>query len=151
MNADAVIHTTFTLERTYPASPAEVFRALTDAELRARWFIGPEGWKVDRRELDFRVGGQEVLAGTFPDGRSSLYAARFYEIRPDQRIVYTYDMHHNGTHLSVSLVSLQLRASGRGTHLLLTEQDAYLDGQDGSASRAMGTGWHLDNLGKLVG
>jgi uncharacterized protein YndB with AHSA1/START domain len=151
MTDTPVIHTIFTLERTYPAPPDRVFRALTDAELRARWFIGPEGWKVRRRELDFRVGGQEILEGTFPDGGSSLYVAQFFDIRPDQRIVYTYDMHHGGSHLSVSLVSLQLRASGRGTHLSLTEQDAYLDGQDGSGSRARGTGWHLDNLGQVVG
>jgi uncharacterized protein YndB with AHSA1/START domain len=146
-----IVHTTFTLERTYPATPARVFTAFADPELKARWFIGPDGWRATRRELDFRVGGEEALEGTFTDGRTSRFLARYYEIAPDQRIVYTYDMHHGGKHLSLSLVSVQLRASGRGTHLLLTEQDAYLDGEDGAASRATGTGWHLDNLGKVVG
>jgi uncharacterized protein YndB with AHSA1/START domain len=145
-----IVHTTFTLERTYPASPSQVFAAWADPELKARWFIGPEGWHQTRRELDFRVGGEEAFEGILPNGTDSRYLARFYEIIPDQRIVYTYDMHQNGKHLSLSLVSVQLRPSGRGTHLLLTEQDAYLDGEDGSESRARGTGWHLDNLGKVV-
>ncbi len=149
-NDKPIVHTTFTLERTYPVAPSKVFAAFADPELKARWFVGPEGWHATRRQVDFRVGGDEALEGTLPDGRNSRYLARYYEIVPDQRIVYTYDMHHDGKHLSVSLVSIQLRASGRGTHLLLTEQDAYLDGEDGAASRAKGTGWHLDNLGKVV-
>jgi len=146
-----ILHTTFTLERTYPASASRVFAAWADPELKARWFIVPEGSRVTRRELDFRVGGEEAFEGILPNGIESRYLARFYEIIPDQRIVYTYDMHHDGKHLSLSLVSVQLRPSGRGTHLLLTEQDAYLTGEDGSESRARGTGWHLDNLGKVVG
>jgi uncharacterized protein YndB with AHSA1/START domain len=150
MNDKPIVHTTFTLERTYPAAPSKVFAAFANPEIKARWFIGPEGWRQTRRELDFRVGGEEAFEGLLPNGTDSRYLARFYEIIADQRIVYTYDMHHNGKHLSLSLVSVQLRASGRGTHLLLTEQDAYLDGEDGSESRARGTGWHLDNLGKVV-
>lgn len=151
MTTKPVVHTTFAIERTYPAAPARVFAAFGDPELKARWFIGPESWRCTRRELDFRVGGHEVLEGTFADGTTSEFAAAYYEIIPDQRIVYAYDMRHRGIHLSVSLVSIEIRASGSSSHLLLTEQDAYLDGEDGSASRAKGTGWHLDNLGKVVG
>ncbi|MES1209246.1 MAG: SRPBCC family protein [Pseudomonadota bacterium] len=151
MNVKPVVHASFTLERTYRVSPARVFAAFADSEIKARWFIGPDGWRVTERRDEFRVGGQEVLAGVFPDGRTSRYDARYYEIIPDARLVYAYDMHHGGIHLSLSLVTIELQQSGSGTHLLLTEQDAYLNGEDGSASRAHGTGWHLDNLGKVLG
>ncbi|HXJ21838.1 MAG TPA: hypothetical protein VMT03_16555 [Polyangia bacterium] len=45
-----IVHTTFTLERTYPAAPSRVFAAFADPEVKARWFIGPEGWHQTRRE-----------------------------------------------------------------------------------------------------
>lgn len=151
MTLKPVVHASFTLERTYPAAPARVFAAFADPEIKSRWFIGPDSWRVTERSNDFRVGGEEVLAGVFADGKTSRYEARYYEIIPDARVVYAYDMHHSGVHLSLSLVTVELRSTGKGTHLLLTEQDAYLNGEDGSASRAQGVGWHLDNLGKLVG
>ena len=55
MTDRSVTHTTFTLERTYPVSPDQVFAAWAAPEVKARWFAGnPEGY-----ELDFRPGGIE--------------------------------------------------------------------------------------------
>ena len=51
-------HATFSLERTYPASPARVFRAFADAKAKALWFKGPDDWD-SRSEMDFRVGGHQ--------------------------------------------------------------------------------------------
>src|SRR5256885_9139819 len=63
------IHGSFAIDRAYRAPPERVFAAWADLETKARWFIGPEGkWKLRRRELDFRVGGQEVLGGEFHGG-----------------------------------------------------------------------------------
>jgi hypothetical protein len=36
----SVVHATFSLRRVYEASPARVFRALSDMEAKARWFEG---------------------------------------------------------------------------------------------------------------
>jgi uncharacterized protein YndB with AHSA1/START domain len=55
MSDRSTVHTTFTLERTYPAPPTRVFQAWADPEVKARWFAGnPEDY-----ELDFRPGGTE--------------------------------------------------------------------------------------------
>jgi uncharacterized protein YndB with AHSA1/START domain len=67
---------------------------------------------------------------------------------PDERIVYTYEMHMGDTRISVSLATLQFKAEGKGARLLLTEQGAYLDGHDIPAQREAGTRDLLDKLDK---
>lgn len=145
-----VLHDTFTLDRTYDAPTAEVWRAWTEPELRARWFHGPEGWQLIERTLDLRVGGRELLHGRLPSGKETRFVSTFHVIVPGQRIVSAYDMHHDGTLLSVSLATLELEAAGSRTRLRYTEQGAYFDGNpEAPASRQRGTALHLDRLGKL--
>jgi uncharacterized protein YndB with AHSA1/START domain len=91
-----VSHGTFSVERTYDASASEVFKAWSDIELKARWFVGPEGWSLVNREQDFRVGGQELLRGRFANGRETLFTARYHEIVEGECIIYVYDMHLAG-------------------------------------------------------
>ena len=55
----SVVHASFTLERTYDATPAQVFRALTDKAAKARWFSGGEGYEIVEREMDVRPDGRE--------------------------------------------------------------------------------------------
>lgn len=145
-----VLHDTFTLDRTYDAPAAEVWRAWTDPELRARWFHGPEGWQIIERTLDLRVGGRELVHGRLPDGKETRFLSTFHVIVPGQRIVSAYDLHLDGTLLSVSLATLELEAAGPRTQLRYTEQGAYFDGNPKApGGRRGGTSWHLDNLGKL--
>ena len=151
MSAKPVVHSTIVLERTYPASPARVYAAWADPETKARWFIGPEGWRLVKRELDLRVGGHELLHGVFGDGPETIFSARYHDVVADRRLVYVYDMHHGGTHLSVSLVTVEIHPAGAGAHLRLTEQAAFVDGNDGAASRERGNAAHLDRLGALLG
>ena len=54
MTDRSIAHGTFVLERTYPASPARVFRAWADPSIKKRWFGG--GFLREyysRRDLDF--------------------------------------------------------------------------------------------------
>ena len=39
-----VNHSTFVIERTYPASPQQVFRAFSDPGRKRRWFAEGEGF-----------------------------------------------------------------------------------------------------------
>jgi uncharacterized protein YndB with AHSA1/START domain len=153
MTRQPVSHGGFTIERTYAASPARVFAALSDIEIKARWFIGPEGYTQLRREMNFEPGGSEILQGRFPNGTETLYTARFHHIVNDERIVYVYDMHLNGVHHSLSLATVEIEPVGAGTRLIFTEQIAYLDGAngvEGTAAREHGVGWHLDLLGDAL-
>lgn len=146
MSLDSIVHDKFTIERIYDATPAEVFKAWADPKLKARWFIGPQTWRETQRDLDFRVGGEEVLRGEFPSGVTTSFAARFYEIEPNQRIVYVYDMHLTGKHHSLSLATVEFRAAESGTRMIFTEAVAFLDGTQNATSRERGTGEHFDRI-----
>jgi uncharacterized protein YndB with AHSA1/START domain len=147
MTERSVTHTTFVLERSYEAAPATVFAAFAEPSAKARWFAGPGDWESGGYELDFRVGGHERVAGGPPGGPIHTYEARYQDIVPDERIVLTYDMYMDETRISVSLMTVEFQPEGDGTRLVLTEQDAFLDGYDVPAERERGTRELLDALG----
>ena len=151
MTDPTVIHATFVLERTYAAPPARVFAAWSDRDTKARWFLGAEDGAAPGYELDFRVGGREAARGGPEGGPTYTYEARFRDIVPDRRIVSTYEMHLDDARISVSVATVELRADGDGTHLVYTEQTAFLDGHDVPGQRQHGMGKLLDALSRAVG
>ncbi|MGX5840379.1 SRPBCC family protein [Mesorhizobium sp. ArgA1] len=149
MTDRSVVHSTFVLERVYPATPAKVYFALSDPTAKGRWFADPDNPMAHRHEMDFRLG-QEVNAGGPKDGPIHTYTATYLDIVPNERIVYSYDMLFGETRISVSLATIELRPEGTGTRLVLTEQGAFLDGHDTPSTREHGTGFLLDALGKAL-
>ena len=65
---------------------------------------------------------------------------------PDRRIVSTYEMHLDERRISVSLSTIELFPGSPATRLVMTEQDALLDGADFPSERERGTHELLDNL-----
>jgi uncharacterized protein YndB with AHSA1/START domain len=143
MTERSVTHATFVIERTYDASPERVFAAWAQPVAKARWFAGSDG----EFELDFRVGGREINRGGPPGGPVYAFEGRYQDIVPDERIVYTYDMHLDETRISVSLATVEFKPAGTRTQLIFTEQGAFLDGLDTPADREQGTSGLLDALG----
>ena len=144
----SVVHGAFHLERTYDATEAQVYRALSDEAAKNRWFSGPKGWRPIERFMDFRVGGRERAKGRFGGGVTTTFDAIYHDIVPRERIVYTYEMHLDERKISVSLATLELEPAGPGrTKLKVCEQGAFLDGYDDAGSRERGTGDLLDKLG----
>ncbi|MBZ9906934.1 SRPBCC family protein [Mesorhizobium sp. BR115XR7A] len=150
MTERSVVHSTFVIERLYPAAPSKVFFALSNPDAKRHWFTDPGNPMPSRYELDFRVGGKEINAGGPKDGPIHVYTATYWDIVPDQRIVYSYDMLFGDIRISVSLATIELFAEDKGTRLVLTEQGAFLDGHDTSGTREHGTGVLLDLLGKFL-
>jgi len=140
-------HDTFTIERTYDASPARVFNAWADPAAKARWFVGPDEWLRGAHELDFRVGGREFLSGGPKGGTVHTFECRYHDIVPNERIVYAYDMRLDDARISVSLATVEFKPAGAGTRLVFTEQAVFLDGYDDAGSRKRGTEGLLDQLG----
>jgi uncharacterized protein YndB with AHSA1/START domain len=146
-----VNHSTFVIERRYPADPARVFGAWADAGAKQIWMDDPD-YKSDgtEYELEFRVGGHERFSGLNPDGTSYSYDALYYDVVPDHRIVYSYEMYSGGERMSVSLTTVVIVPDRDGAKLTYTEQCAFLDGIDKPEAREEGAAWMLDNLGKYL-
>ena len=156
MTERSVIHDTFVIERTYPASASRVFAAFASREAKDAW--GDTGDIAEAEpatgsvEFDFRVGGHERFGNVY-QGVKFTYDAVYYDIVPDQRLVYSYEMYADGVRLSVSVATIEFVETDDGTTLTWTEQGAYLDGFDGPDAprlRQGGTSEMLDGLAKYL-
>jgi uncharacterized protein YndB with AHSA1/START domain len=142
MTDRSIAHGTFVLERTYPASPARVFRAWADPAIKKRWF----GDGTEAKVFDFREGGRELVEsgeGEFQFG----FDVRYEDIVENNRIIYTYYMTMGGKRISVSVAAIELFAEGDGTRMTVTEHGCFLDGLDNADQRRRGTEGLLDALG----
>jgi uncharacterized protein YndB with AHSA1/START domain len=146
MSLRTVAHETFVIERTYDVPVAQTFRAWSDPQLKARWFAGSGEALGSGYELDFRVGGREINRGGPPGGPIYTYESEFRDIVPEQRIIYTYEMHADENRVSLSVATVEFHGHDATTHLVLTEQGVFLDGHDTVAQREEGTRSMLESL-----
>lgn len=147
MTERSISHGTFVVERSYPASPQRVFAAWADPKLKARWFGAPN---TPAQIFEFKVGGREFVSGQGPGGADFTFDVRYYDIVPDNRIVYAYEMHLGAQRISVSVATIEMRPEGAGTHLVVTEMGAFLDGLDTLKQREDGTNWLMDALERAL-
>ena len=145
-NQSSAIHSTFSVERTYPFPPSRVFTGFSNQGTKRRWFAEGEGWEVDEFTLDFRVGGWEISRFRFGDGPPMGNDTIFLDIVPDQRIVFAYTMTVENRRISISLATVELAPSGNGTRLTYTEQGTYFEGEDGTRERERGIRELLEKL-----
>lgn len=143
MTEPSLIHHTFTLERRFPVTAADVFAAWSDPHAKRRWFTGDNGEHV----LDFRVGGVEVVKNVGDNGRVLLFESRYLDIIDDTRIVYVSTLTADDELATTSITSVELQPETGATVLVLTESDVFLDGQEQPSWREHGTGDWLDALG----
>lgn len=146
----SVVHAAFRIERTYPASRAQVFKALTDPAAKAKWFARSDGCTVLAREMDVRPGGREHVKGRWDSGMVSTFDAIYHDVVQDERVVYAYEMHLDERKISVSLATIELKQTDAGTRLVMNEQGAFLDGYDDAGAREQGTNHLLDALGESL-
>ncbi|WP_245586668.1 SRPBCC family protein [Pleomorphomonas oryzae] len=146
--APGAIHSTFRVSRTYPQAPERVFKAFEDTDLVRRWRVEDENCKVLEFTYDFRVGGTEVSRFVFPGGPEIRLDAQFQDIVPNERIIFSYRMLAGSMLLSVSLSTIEIKRSGRGTDLIFTEQGVYFEGPDSAKNREEGTRFILEKLAK---
>ena len=145
MSNRSATHSTFVIERDYDAPAARVFAAWADKSAKDQWFGPSEG----EHELDFREGGRERLLADV-HGAVYTYDALYEDIVPDERIVFTYNMHRDGRRMSVSVTTVELLPTGAGTRLRYTEQGVFLDSEDKPDLREQGTKELLDKLGAAL-
>jgi uncharacterized protein YndB with AHSA1/START domain len=143
MNNRFATHDTFVVERVYNTNRECVFAAWSDPTIKSQWF-------QKAKEFDFRVGGLETNQGGPPGGPVYRFNARYEEIVPNQRIVYTYTMDMGETRISVSVTTVEFKQEESETRLIFTEQGTFLDGHDSAEAREHGTKIMLDKLGEVL-
>ena len=78
------------------------------------------------------------------------FDAVYFDVVPDQRVVYTYDLYIDDRKISVSLATMEIAKAPGGTTLTITEQGAFLDGYDDAGARKHGTGLLMDRIGESL-
>lgn len=144
MSEPAVVHSTFVIERTYPASRERVFAAFADPVKKRRWFAEGAGFEVDRFEMDFKVGGIERARFRFKSGTPiepgtpCANDTYYLDIVPNHRIVVAYNMSVGEKRISASLGTTEIFPAGQASKVIYTEQAAFFEGADGPVQRESG-------------
>lgn len=146
MSQPSVHHDSFTIERTFAATPERVFAAFADPVKKRRWFVEGEGWTVVSYEADFREGGFERSRFRFNDGPEMTNETYYHDIIPGRRIINSYSMTWGGKRISVSLATVDIEPDGAGSRVRFTEQAVFFEGSDGVEGRRQG--W-TELIGKL--
>jgi uncharacterized protein YndB with AHSA1/START domain len=147
----SVIHSTFVIERSYPATPERVFAAFADPTKKRRWSFESDHSEVQHYEMDFRVGGEErarllFKEGTPIQGMVITNEGRCLDIVPNRRIVLAYGMTLGDKRITASLATIEFLPTEKGTDLIFTHQGAYFEGADGPQMREGGWQKLLERL-----
>jgi uncharacterized protein YndB with AHSA1/START domain len=150
----AVLHDTFTLDRSYPHGRDRLFAALSDPALKRRWYANPTS-ELELCESDFRIGGtdrQRSILGPdtpFP-GAVLENEGRFEDIVEGERIVVSTSMTFGGRRISTALLTFELRDDGAGSALAFTHQAVFYEGADGPEMRRDGWEKLLDAVARSL-
>lgn len=150
MPAEKIHHATFTITRDFNAPPTRVYAAHIEHDAKMRWFVEGEGFSTNQYTLDARPHGWEIWRGAYQGGPEITNNTLYFELTPDERIIFAYEMFIGAERLSASLVTIDFEARGAGTRLTFTEQGAYVGGPEIAEERKRGTLELMDALAREV-
>lgn len=133
------------LTRTFDARPATVFRAFTDPDLVARWWV-PEDERLAVEVLEARAGGSWRFVNTEADGSTYTFHGVFHAVEPT-RIVQTFE--YGGMPGVVLLETVTLEDLGDG-RTRLTDSSVFPSAAARDAMGGDGATGSMDRLDKLL-
>ena len=115
------------LQRRFRASPERLFRAWTQPDALRQWWC-PAGWAAGEAEIDLRTGGayRIEMRRIGADGPGVAVSGRFLEVRPPERLVFTWRWRGAFAQMPETLVTLELSGSESDT-LLTLRHDQFTD------------------------
>jgi len=108
------------IKRHFHAPPEHVFAAFIEKSLMQAWY-GPENMTVPHCEVDARVGGKYRVEMHAPSGAVHVVAGEFKEIRPPDRLVYTWGWLNGAGRGPQTVVTLTFVGRDGGTDLVLEQ------------------------------
>jgi glutathione S-transferase len=139
----------FRLERTFAATPEEVFDAWTSPVVLGRWWAAAPTWTSPGCEVDLRVGGRYVLRMRDEQtGELHVVGGEYREVARPHRLLYTWAWQDGPNPGHVSLVAVDFHADGDRTTVVLEHSGL----PDEGSRRRHGEGWKasMDNLARRV-
>jgi uncharacterized protein YndB with AHSA1/START domain len=112
--------TSLRIERTYDATPEEVFDAWTTPEVLRRWWaVHPEG-KTPVADVDLRVGGRYRLSMEATDGECHTVQGEYREVERPHRLVYSWEWELDAGGVGpTSTVTVEFHPNGEHTTVVL--------------------------------
>jgi uncharacterized protein YndB with AHSA1/START domain len=108
--------TSLRVERTFDASPEDVFDAWTSPEVLRRWWRPNPAWTTAVAEVDLRVGGRYRISMEDPEnGAKHTAGGEYSEVNRPQRLVYSWQWEEDdGRFGQASTVAVDFRADDDG-------------------------------------
>jgi len=130
------------ITRTFQASRERVFRAWTEPAQLQQWW-GPEGFSTPSCQIDLRVGGGYRLTMKPAAGDSFDLVGTYREVRPPERLVYTWAWRGRDVEMGETLVTVEFLDRDGATEVVVTHEllpneerrDGHRRGWEGSLDR----------------
>lgn len=146
----ATDHGTVVVERVLDVPLARAYGAFADVAERARWGSPSEGVAFIYDAADFRVGGVDVIrCGPRQDPRFHV-EARYIDIVPQRRVVWTEAIRELQTPLAANLTTLEFFPQGERTLVKVTVQVASFVGPGMIANTRDGHTGSLANMARFL-
>jgi len=140
--------TTLQIKRTFAAAREKVFQAWTVPEKLEKWFAPSDGYTTKVAELDLCVGGRYRIEIRSPEGKVHSLVGAYKEIKPFEKLVYTWSWQERNEEFGETLVTVEFRDLGGVTEIVLTHE--FLPTADDRAEHEGGWAGCLDRLPKVL-
>jgi uncharacterized protein YndB with AHSA1/START domain len=110
------------LSRTFAAPRERVFAAWTDPAQMSRWFCSPSSENF-KAEVDLKVGGRYTIGMRNREtGEEYITNGTYKEVRPPERLVFTWLWEGQDPETHTTLVTLDFRDMGDKTEIVLKHE-----------------------------